>query len=425
MLLAVAIAAMGVQSIFSNAAFAAPIYRETFQFCERTPGGSLQASVLVGWNALRKGKPLGDGGLLKTNTPGSPNVLAPFQSLPIGLTPGAAFWVRDTTGLTIFTSEFSFDTSTITSITYDQRFDGFDSGLQVRDGSRVALLIGDTWYISDQTFNVNKRSVWESVSFDLTTATFGTFTPLAGRGPNSPLNSGVSLPANAVVTAFGVYVPRVSDRVRVDNFTLNDNSPAGSTGSGAIPDLVPCPSVVNGTPSPTPTVQIANPQATPQAPQTFCSESQLQSLGTLRISAKVRKDVVLNLPARTLKGRRDRALLSLLFTSQPRIDGLVNTIVSDVDTGAGILKIPSPNRPDGTLDTSGKTIDVKLTPFAKKMMTAYLAMYAKDGNKTKALFPRVNRSTENLIATTLCTPQFKRLVRLRALRFGIKIRFNS
>ncbi len=410
--LVTALAALAYIAAYIQPASAAPLYRETFQFCPRVKNGSLDADTLVAWKAIRKGKTLGDGGLLKSSEPGSPNVqLKAFQSKPIGKTSGNTLWTQPASGLTLYTTEFTFDISSIIGVSWDQRFDGLDPVRVERNGSKVAFLIGNTWYISDQVFNVAKRSVWEPRSAVLSSLTFGTSVVSPGIGPNTPANSGLSLPAKGTVSAFGLYIPRVNGRVRIDNFTLNDSNPDGFYGAGEDGDVAPCPDL-NSTGNP--------------APNLFCSEAQLSSLGVLksRSSSKLKKTIVTGLPGRTLKGMRDQALLSLIIFANPRTDLLTNVIVGDYDVTTGTLNLPATVRPDGFVGAVATTIPIKLNSFARKYMDKYIKRYLRDGNKTKALFPRVDRGTEKLISTTLCSKQFKRLLRLRAEREGIRIKFD-
>ncbi len=377
----------------------------------------MNADQLVGWKAIRKAKTFGDGGLLKSGQTESPNKLKAFRSTPIGNTPGNSLWSKPTSGLTIFTDEFSFSASSITHVAYDQRYNGLDGPSTERDSSRIAFLIGNTWYISDKLFQVSKRSVWESVSITLASMTFGMSVVAPGAGPSTPINSGLPFPNVGTITAFGVYIPQVNDRVRIDNFTLLDGTPDGTYGPGEEGDLTPCPDLtVLGNPVPT---------ATP-VPNKFCSDLQLKSLGTLRSKQKLSKDIVLNLPARTLKGRRDQALLSLvLFAKDLPIEKLTNSILSDMDLKAGLLRLPATVRADGDFSAASSTIDIKLNKFSLSFMKKYLQRYAKDGNRNKPLFPRVDRGTERLITTGLCTKQFKRLLRLCAERVGIRIKFEQ
>lgn len=415
------LSALTALTVISNAipAFAGPVYRDTFQFCARSGTSSLEANLLVGWKALRKGKNLGDGGTIKASEKGSPNVLKAFRSFPIGATSGNLLWTKPTSGLTIFTDEFSFDIGSIKRVQFDQRFDGLNASNVERDGSKIAFLIGNIWFISDQTFNVAKRSVWETVDVDLSSLTWGMIVGSATTGPSAPKITGLGLPASGTVTAFGIFVPKVNDRVRIDNYTLKDASPEDAYGFGEEGDLTPCPSVnAQGTPVPSPTVPPTIKK------DSFCSEAQVKALGSLKISRKAKQDLVRTLPARTLKGERDRAFFSLISFARPRLDLLTNVIVADYDRANGTLRLPSSVRPDGFFGTASSTIDIKLDKFSRSFMEKYLRRYLRDGNLLKPLFPRVNRGTEKLISTALCSKQIKRLIRLRLARAGVRPKFN-
>jgi hypothetical protein len=457
-------------------AVAAPVYRETFQFCPRVSNDRLQASQLVGWTSMRKGRAPGDMGALKSSRPGNevvPNT--PLRAQPVGALTGNVLWTKQTTGLTIFTQEFSFDIGSVSSVKYDQRLDGFSSALARRDGTRLALLIDGVWYISDTTYRVAKRSVWETVSVDLKGTTFGTVPGNAQVGPGTPANAGNTLPANGTVTAFGVYVPRVSNRVRIDNFIISDST-AGADPAPDTVDLLPCSDSVSVIATPTPTAapgstatvpagstptappgSTATPAATsttgpgvviptvgatatntpvatvvaPSGVQTptsralFCSDTQLKALGNLRVPRKFNRLVVTTLPGRSLKGLRDRFLMAIILEKNPRLDLLVNTIVDDYDVQNGILNLPATARADGDFTVSTNSIGLKLGRFTQSQGAKYLKRYLRDGNRKKYLFPRVNRGTEKLIDTALCSPQLRRLVRLRAERAGFRIRFNG
>jgi hypothetical protein len=402
-------------------ASAAPVYRETFQYCLRQGNTSINSSLLTGWRAIRKGKGVGDGGNLKSSPPGSPNVLKAFRSAPVGATSGNVLWTfATTTGLTIFTDEFSFDIGSIKRVQYDQRFDGLTASTVERDGSRIAFLIAGFWYISDQRFDVAKRSVWETVDVDLTKLTFGTSPGSINVGPTTPQNSGLSLPSNAVVTAFGVYIPRVNDRVRIDNFTLRDLAPEDAYGPGEDGDLTPC-QVVNpqGTP--------VNPQGTPITPtvkpETFCSDTQIKSLGKLKLPTRLAQDIIKTLGRSTTKGKRDAGLL--LFIAQMRgsinVEQLTNMRVKDYDSVSGVLRIPSSIRSDQNAGVAASGTDVKLNRLTRSAMNRYLRSYKASAEAF--LWPQVDRGLETPIATSLCTKQFARLLRLRAERIGLRIKF--
>jgi hypothetical protein len=339
----------------------------------------------------------------------------------VGATSGNVLWTfATTTGLTIFTDEFSFDIGSIKRVQYDQRFDGLTASTVERDGSRIAFLIAGFWYISDQRFDVAKRSVWETVDVDLTKLTFGTSPGSINVGPTTPQNSGLSLPSNAVVTAFGVYIPRVNDRVRIDNFTLRDLAPEDAYGPGEDGDLTPC-QVVNpqGTP--------VNPQGTPITPtvkpETFCSDTQIKSLGKLKLPTRLAQDIIKTLGRSTTKGKRDAGLL--LFIAQMRgsinVEQLTNMRVKDYDSVSGVLRIPSSIRSDQNAGVAASGTDVKLNRLTRSAMNRYLRSYKASAEAF--LWPQVDRGLETPIATSLCTKQFARLLRLRAERIGLRIKF--
>lgn len=89
---------------------------------------------------------------------------------------------------------------------------------------------------------------------------------------------------------------------------------------------------------------LGNPQATPtptpKEKDKFCSSLQGIS-GSLKLSKRLKKEIVLSLPAATLKGERDRALLAFISFFNLRADRLVNLLVSDYNRATGVLKIPT------------------------------------------------------------------------------------
>lgn len=206
---------------------ASALYRETFSYCPYRVNTRMSAALHTGWSSFRQNKFAIEGGILKVSVPGSNNNLASYNSFPVGTQDGAAIWTKPVTGFTIFTREGSFDISEVLRVQYDQRLDGASVG-GVRDGSQLAFLINDTWYISDTIFRVKKRSQWESVDTALEGMTFGTSPNVLLRGPVIPANSGVALPASGRIKAFGVFFKRANGRIRLDNFTLLDGAPAGA-----------------------------------------------------------------------------------------------------------------------------------------------------------------------------------------------------
>ena len=165
--------------------------------------------------------------------------------------------------------------------------------------------------------------------------------------------------------------------------------------------------------------------ATPASRALFCSQAQLVALGNLKVPKRFNKLVVTSLPGRSLKGLRDRFLMAIVLEKNPRLDLLVNAVVNDYDPLMGILKLPTNPRADGDFTAASANQDFVLSKFARAQGTRYLRRYLRDGNRNKYLFPRVNRGTERLIDTALCSPQLRRLIRLRAERAGFRIRFNN
>lgn len=231
---------------------ASPFYREIFVRCG-VPGIDPLASASVAWSALAGGRTIGNPHNLRVNTPGSPNVFTAINSFPMGTTPGSAFFPEDppdvATDLLIYTQEISFDIGALTFVRYDQRLSG--SHGSENNGTRLAFLIGETWYISDQIFSQIQISAWETVAVDPRNLTYGT-TPFAVTvGPFRPTNSGLPLPASGAVAGFGVFMNSVDGRVRLDNYELSDDA-VNEHDPGPQGTLLQCP--VTETPTLTPTV---------------------------------------------------------------------------------------------------------------------------------------------------------------------------
>jgi hypothetical protein len=248
---------------------ATPFYREIFVRCG-VPGNDPRALDAVAWSALAGGRTIGNPHNLRVNTPGSPNVFIAINSFPFGTTPGAAFFPLDepdiAKDLLIYTQEISFDVAALKFVRYDQRLSGRNGS--DNNGTHLAFLIGETWYISDQIFSQVQLGVWETVAVDPRSLTYGT-TPFNGVvGPFRPQNSGLPLPLSGVVAGFGVFMRSVNDRVRLDNYELSDDAlvehDPGPQGS-----LSQCPTEEVPTPSPTLTPTDApSPTATPSPTST-------------------------------------------------------------------------------------------------------------------------------------------------------------
>jgi len=249
----------------SSESQASPFYRDIFTRCGPSGSDDLKAVEAAGWQGIGAGNTIGQPGYLKVNTPGSPRVFLAINSDPVGTTPGALFFPRATRNLLLFTDEVSFDIGTLTAVEYDQRLSGRDAIDLKNNGTRLAFLINNVWYFSDKIFRMKVRSVWETVAVDPHNLTYGTSAFDGVEGPPRPTNSGIALPDVGTVTAFGLFLNDVEDRVRIDNFTLSDDQEM-ERNPGPQGSLDQCPSEGDNeaTPTPEPTsTPIDTPTATP------------------------------------------------------------------------------------------------------------------------------------------------------------------
>ncbi len=214
-----------------------PFYRETFGFTAGT--NTSEAAQLAGWKAIRTERAIGKTSVWKINSPGAPTNPAPVNSYPQGNEPGHGTWaVAIPNGLIVYTDEIRFDVSKLSTVRFDQRLSGLDS-VGNFDKSRLALLIGSTWYISDQVQVPPNYSVWAPAAFQLSQLTFGTSPHVPCAGPAVPKNSGLSLPPSGTVLAFGAFFTKVHGRVRIDNYQLEGSLTPQSTfsaGDDSCPD---------------------------------------------------------------------------------------------------------------------------------------------------------------------------------------------
>lgn len=215
-----------------------PVYRETFNLPDPLQGdpeglSSFEVAEAVGWFGRRNGGSKGRPG-------GSTNIAAPLQVFGPGCEPlesigndpvfagdGRGTWTPQVLGVSIWTEEFSFDAGLITRITFQMQHN------QTTSNNRLALLMGDTWYISDQFFN-NTGGACQQASFDLATTTFGTSPViLPGMGTEcfadglpcgpfkpEPETTGVPLPTSGIVDGFGIFIDGTSANHRFDNYTV-------------------------------------------------------------------------------------------------------------------------------------------------------------------------------------------------------------
>lgn len=375
---------------------ATPFYREIFNVCSSDESAAVDAGEQAGWKAFKAAAPVKSGSFLKVNTPGAADALLAYQSAPKGPVSGGAFWTQPVTGLTIFTDEFSFDVSMLESVQYQQRLSGIDSLSGVKDGTKLTLLVGDTWYISDDIARQQGKGVWQTVTWAPRTLTYAKWKNRPGVGPKIPATGGELLPAQGVVSAFGVTIPVVNGRVRIDNYTLIDSQPVERLpeNQGSL-DQCSVTGVTAGT---------------------FCDASAVLPKGQVVLTKKVKNAVLKSVSKRTLAGLRDRAILGLLFESNLRIDQLVNLSRRDYYS-VGSLQI---------LNTSGTPRQpIVITAAGKKLVDAYLEKTTIVGSTP--LFQQTTKPATVLSGQALCTRQILAIVKKRYSSSGqaVKLRIKK
>lgn len=390
---------------------ASPFYRETFKLCSALETSSKNAMDISGWKAFKGDSPVGKIGFLKINTPGSPDHPLAYNSFPVGAEDGAAFWSKNTQDLTVFTDEFSFDVASLALVQYQQRLSGLDSTKKNHDGTQLALLIGNTWYISDQMVRQRDRGIWETVSLAPSQLTYGTTPNTNGRGPKKPGNSNVKLPSFGTVTAFGIFINKVHGRVRIDNFTLGDllldaRTP-GEQGSAS-----QCSSLTK------PGSIYQEQTGKTEAEGKFCSGRAARALGKVSTSKSLRSKLLLSISGDTLQAKRNRAVLALLLTNNLRIDNLVNVTVSDYFS-VGSLQL---------LNASGvakQTTALKLS--VKRLVDEYLESSGYKASGKLPLLQSIDKKTGKATGSALCTGNIASLVRrqTRIIKATGRVSINS
>ena len=362
------------------------IYRETFSHCSQYEGKF--AALNSGWQALRYGKTLGNPGFMKVFPPGSSHIRTAVQSNPRGSTEGHAFWSKPSKALLIVTDEFRFDLKDLNTITYEQRLDAKSNttGRNI-DVTHIALLINDTWWISDKGQRQNHVGYWEPVTFHPHEHTFGTSRYVPGHGTTRPEGSGMYLPVSGEVQAFGVFIPYIRDRVRLDNFTvtnfgLNTEEPLAEE-----PDCDCGDDLLN--------IDL------------YCGSGKVRKLkGGLR--AKYVRRLVRMVRENSLSASRDRAILSMFGGAKITTDQIsrlsASNYVSMGSTSGGLL-------------VNGKRPRfLRISSFAAMWLDTYLAespaLSSSDTPLIRSLSPDGNSFTQN----PYCPQQVYRTVRRYAKR---------
>ncbi len=385
-----------------NLASASPFYRETFNTCLSLARASQPASTLTGWSGVRGGSRLGTFSNLKVNAPGSAEA-ASIKASPQGGAPGGALWARNTNNLLIASSEISFNVENLTMVSYDQRLSGRGGVGFSADGSKLALRIGNTWYISSRSAVQRNTANFETVTWQPQNLTYGTSPHIPSRGPLNPTNRDISLPASGVVSEFGVFIPLASNRVRIDNFTLSDGSSLPYPEDRAFAEDE-CISSLAPIPTPTPA---------PGDPEVLCTQANTTAVGRISLSRNAQTKLLRSISARTAADKRDIALLTIAFDHSVRLHELVNVLRSGF--------IQNGNKASLTLRNSRRT-KLALTNRARTSLLNYIRSVRPAANAP--LF----QSTDNRGKTTgfaICSSSIIRTIRGRANRakVGSQLKF--
>ena len=379
LLAAATASASGVMDVYAESK---TIYKETFQYCTSSLGKP--AADETGWMGLVTGLPKEKFSNLKVFSYGSSVIGGSVNSAPHGKAQGYSFWFRPTYGLSVITSELSFDVGLISkypsTVEYEQRLSGADAA-GVMNQTQLIFLIDDTWYISGTATRQEKATSWEPVKLDPSTLLYGVAPYVTGLGAATPTAYNNSLPLTGTVRAFGVFVAEVNGRVRVENFTLTTTGPlpAGLSTTVQEASFAACPATspdVTGAPAPTPTPdpedseggidrgtpELPTPPAQPRplpgertaipgqpTPEptphvhtvdaSFCSTSEQGAGRRVKVSRERQKAFVSKGIPKTSVGVRDRALAHLYATRIMPIGAAVNVRIGDYDPTTGKLKL--------------------------------------------------------------------------------------
>ncbi len=377
---------------------AAPFYRETFNFCETDIVTSSSAALYSNWSAFKDGSVIGKVGFLKINTPGSINHLLSYGSNPIGADNGGAFWPKATGALTIFTQEFPFDISKLSYVQYEQRLSGFDSVRKLNDGTQLAFLINNIWYISDQSVRQSDRGIFEPVTFAPHFLTYGTRNNKPGTGPYQPGNFGISLPRSGTVSAFGVFLANVHSKVRIDNFTLGDDS------------LIQYPTDNPGNISQCPSFQVPDVEGERKG-SLFCEISKSKPLGKIKLKSFEKRKMLNAVKGNSLASKRDRGLLSLLFFNGLRIDSISNLTTADYFS-VGSLQIIS------TTGVENQTLAVKAN--VKKAIDNYLINANLSHSRKISLFQLIDKKSDLAVNSAICQKDILKILKKYAGKAGLR-----
>lgn len=417
------------------------IYKETYTFCTGTVLGA-EAAGQAGWLGLVGGFPQAKVGNLKVFSYGKTEVGGSVNSNPVGLSQGYGFWFKPVYALTILSREFPFDVGLIKNsnarVQYAQRLSGVNLAGEANN-TRIAFLIDNTWYISQEFSRQQMIGIWENVEVSPSSLTYGTVVPADGLGPMTPTVYNAPLPAAGTVRAFGVFLDEVNGRVRIDNFSIKTVLPSGSSISTNVQeqDVMQCPETSpdrtgdgGGQTPPNPDDGDTNPDQNVPDPVVptpgpgdggtssvvygFCPVKQqgtgvrvqLTRQGRAAILRKVKKSSSVNL--------RDRAIISILAQRAMPMGALVNMKVGDYNPQTGVLTVSA--------RAGVKPLAIKLGNAQQAALQEYLASAGAPTNPIAPMFLSKGSLVKPAASpNALCIAEIKTMLRSRAAKAKIGI----
>lgn len=437
------------------------IYKETFQYCTATLGKP--AADEAGWMGLVTGLPKEKFSNLKVFSYGSTVIGGSVNSAPHGKSEGYSFWFRPTYGLSVLTSEFSFDVGLLSqypsTVEYEQRLSGADAA-GVMNQTQLIFLIDDAWYISGTATRQSRATAWEPVKLDPSTLLYGVVPYVTGLGAATPTEYNNSLPLTGTVRAFGVFVGEVNGRVRIDNFALTTTGPLPAEMSTAVPETTfgVCPATspdVTGVAAPTPTPNPEDsdggidrgtpespnapgqptplpgeptpipgqptPEGTPRVvtiPASFCSTSEQGAGRRVNVAKSRQRTFISKGIPKSAVGLRDRALAHLYATRVMPLGAAVNVRIGDYDPATGRLQL--------TLKKGAPAKSVTLPKPVRSTLKRYLASLGTEIAATDPMFGAVSTDKTTInTKSAACYAEIKSVItkRAQAARLSTKVIF--
>ncbi len=412
------------------------IYKETFSFCSGSLGK--EGASESRWFGVVSGLPVEKISNLKVFSYGSAVIGGAVNSAPSGLSQGYAFWFRPVYGLSVLTSEFSFDVGLLKSgaseISYKQRLSGINPANQ-NNQTQLAFLVDNTWYISREATQQIRPGVWEDVTISPASLSYGTAPLVAGLGPVIPSTYGSPLPSAGAVRAFGIFLTEVNGRVRLDNFTIRTTLAAGSGVATSIqqPNVSSCPlsspdrtgagggdtppSSDDGDSTPDRGVPDASGSGaidTHSVAYSFCPIKQQGTGRAISVSARARAALVKKIPAGTLTDLRDRTIIALLAQRPLPLGALVNVKVGDYDPVKGVLAVSA--------RAAAKPTRIRLRGAARSAIAQYVSSSEAPKGPSDPLFLSSKiGALHTTVRSAVCLSELRAMAKTRARNAKISI----